>query len=309
MKISKDALIILTILAKRDTLGVRELVKESGLKNSNISRAIKELNKFGIISTKQVGHQKQHSLSSYELSDLFRTVISSLPIKDIHNILSGNRLEIVALLSREKGVEELSDMLKVTQRTVKNNLKYLLLRGIINQKKNGGIKYYVRPKVHVLSRLAAHIIQRFKETEVKGLFKTAILVRVIEQDVLVKTTEFEEVSGYYPTCYNVFHKFGVFLILKDEFYWVNKDPKIEDVIIHTLKLDKDSTRGTIYVAALMYKNWEKIDFRKLRSVGFRYRIDKRIDGLLGFVKNRGWKNKSKTTYPQWSEVKHVLGVE
>jgi Fe2+ or Zn2+ uptake regulation protein len=254
------------------------------------------------------GHKKIVALASYDLSDLVQRALSSLPIKDLHDVLSGNRLELIALLSYQKTAEELAfAMPSVNKKTIMNNLKFLLLRGIINQKTNGYTVYYVRPNTHILSDLARHIIQNAKETKVRKLFKNVLLIRVIEQDVLVKTTEFEEVEGYFPTCYNIFHKFGVNMLLKDEYFWVNRKPTLEDVIVQTLKLDRDSTRGTIYVSALIYKNWSQLSLKKLRRLAQRYRVDKWVDRLLGFVKTKGAKGK-RLTQPEWSEVEHVLGV-
>ena len=309
MKISKNALKILESLSNRGELGIDELSKLTHITRSNISRAIRELRNFGVITTKQVGYQKILSLTSYEFSDLFRTAIASFSIKDFYNILSGNRLELVALLGRKKTLKELTNLLSVNKKTIKNNLKFLLLRGIINEKKNDKIIYYVRPKFYILSRLALYLIHKAKETEVRKLFRNVLLVKVIEQDVLIKTAQYENVKGYYPTCYNVFRDYGIYLILTDEFYWVNRKPELEDIIVQTLKLDKDSTRGTIYVAALMYKNWDKLNVSKLYKISQKYKVDKKVGSLIGFVKNKTWKKKGNVTYPDWSEVQHVLRGE
>lgn len=307
MKISKDALKVLELLVRKNEAKIDEIAKITELKRPNISRALKELDQMGAISTRQSGHQKVVLIASYEFSDLFRRAIASLPIKDFHVILSGNRLELIALLGYQKTMADLVSSLSANKKTIKNNLIFLLSRGIINEKNNGNTVYYVRPKVHVLSELARYLIGRANETKVKKLFKTVLLIRMIDKDILIKTSEFEKVEGYYATCYNIFQKFGINLILKDEYFWVNREPELEDVIVQTLKLDRDSTRGTIYVSALLYKNWDKINLRKLRSLAQKYHVDRWIDRLIAFVKTKGTSGK-KLTQPEWAEVEHVIGV-
>ena len=324
MKLNRAEVRIYSILLdsrRRHTL--TQLAKIANMKKSNTSRYVKKLKKFGLLNLSKVGRKLEIYASHTHFLN-FSKVKEQLSHLKIEDLLIGKMPHFLAYLhwyvrkqlnQRKSVVFNISDihLPAITTRRLLNKLSSI---GIVYRPSNGC--YSTRKEAREAMRFCNDILTEMyfaeSEHELKGILRMLISFENPEKAECVFITETKITSkNYWPTAYTPLHEFGVQLISDGKYYYTNIKPKLVDIIIHILALDRSSdlvtpisaadARTIMYVAVLLLKN--KFEYKKLLKKENKFGIsDAFLMALIEFVTSKGTKTYER--FPTWSEVEGVL---
>lgn len=96
--------------------------------------------------------------------------------------------------------------------------------------------------------------------------------------------------------------FGIQLLSDFDIYFYSRRKKIirvEDVILHTLLLEKNNVRYVTYSLLVLKKNAKRVDKEYLLKEAQRLGLGLQINAMLQFLKTKG--KRGGLTLPSWSE--------
>lgn len=291
-----------------------ELARALGMQKSNITRYIKELEQYRLVSVSKKGRVKE-VFAQYGHFTEFVQARENLPHIRLEDVLAGKMLFLLAHLQymkywraswRKKQTFRVRDI-TLSPVTTKRLLVKLRQLGVVHMVSRGN--YVVRAEANSLLWFCGNFLTELcaakAETELKGLEKIYVsFANANEPEVICVTNVPSAPKNYWPTAYSVLHDYGISIISAGKYYYSNHIPAIVDVIIHILALGKDA-RSVMYGAALMVKN--PFDYNVLRNKvkkEYCFNIsEKFMENLLAFVESRG-RLRAKG-FPEWGEVLEV----
>lgn len=295
MKLNKKEIKILEFLIqKRAQAG--EIAKALKIKESNLSAYLKKLKKYGLINIisedgkRVVAPNDSVSFGMMEARGKF-------PSLRLVDILPGKTPFLLSFILQKRQFR-LKD-LDLPPMSAKRILKKLRSVGIIYMPTKGN--YELREEARPIAAFCRELLRRMYTAEAIHELKKITYAKFSfdsakELEAVFETDRKTDSKKYWPTSYSVFHEYGIKLMLAGKYYYSNKKPKIEDVIIHTLALGRDA-RSIIYVSALMIKN--KFEYNNLLKKKQHFEMPEEfIERLIDFVK-------SKEGFPSWKEVEEV----
>lgn len=290
---NKAELSVLKEIARRN----HELVsieKSLSITPQLLSYNLKKLERKGLIKTTQHAFKKQAFFSDSKHATLLSDLLLVHNHIDWENVLSGKAIDILLqTLNESKNHATI-----VPKNTRWRHLKNLKTRGIIIQ--NGSInprfktlsdflgeyqKFFQRKLVTTVSRDAVILWQKNEEF----LMRAPVTVQQVPKDVLKTAT-------------SVFQEYDLPLFSESEIYLYSKNKKEirpEDAILHTLLIEPNSTRYTIYSLLLLMKIEAHLDMAYLLSEAQRLGITNQVDCMLQFLKTH--KRPNDSTLPTWNE--------
>jgi len=310
MKLNKSELRILAFLTNTtDTFTLSELINKLNIKKSNASSQLKKLEKYHLISSFKSGRVKQIQ-GSNTLFIAFSNVKETLPHIKLDELLIGKIPYLLAYFydTRSKRTEQLEfkiseiDLPGITSTRLLAKLRGL---GLIYQKSRG--LYSIRKEAHEALRFCAQTLTQMyvaeAERELKGITGIRISFERASMPEGIFTTAIDNsTKHYWPTAYTAMAKYGVPLISSGRCYYTNIKPKLVDIIIHLLALDRDA-RTIQYTCVLMIKNQFRYGdlYKKESRFGT---SDRFISELLEFIETKG--QNSPSGFPTWGEVESML---
>jgi Mn-dependent DtxR family transcriptional regulator len=295
MKLNKKEIEILEFLLWKKVQAV-EAAKALKIKKSNLSAYLKKLKKYRLVSF-VVENKKRIVVPNGRVSFGMLEVKGKFPTLRLVDILPGNTPFLLSFILEKKKFR-LKDV-DLPPMSAKRILKKLRTIGIVYMPNKGN--YELREEAYPVAAFCRELLRRMYIVEAVHELKKITYTKFSfdsakELEVIFETDRKNDSKKYWPTSYSVFHKYGIRLMLAGKYYYSNKKPKIEDVVIHTLALSRDA-RSLIYVSAFMVKN--KFDYGKLLKKRQHFDIPKGfIEKLIGFVE-------SKEGFPSWKEVEEV----
>ncbi|VVC03399.1 Uncharacterised protein [Candidatus Bilamarchaeum dharawalense] len=310
MKLNKSELKILAFLTgTQETFTLGELASKLNIKKSNASSQLKKLEKFHLINSFRSGRVKQIQ-GSNTLFIAFSKVKETLPHIKLDDLLIGRIPYLLAYFydTRSKRTSEFEfkiseiDLPNITSARLLAKLRGL---GLIYQKSRG--LYSIRKETYEALRFCAQTLTQMSmaeaEAELKGITDIRISFERASMPEGIFTTAIENSpKHYWPTAYTAMAKYGVPLISSGKYYYTNIKPKLGDIIIHLLALDRDA-RTIQYICVLMIKN--SFEYRWLYKKESRFGTsDRFISELLEFIETKG--QDSPSGFPSWGEVESML---
>ena len=280
---------------------IKTVASALNIKKSNLSNYVKKLQKWRMISVTKQGQNKILNLSDLLWLGFLgaRNKIHHIKFKDI---LVGYTPFLLSFV-KDKQNFKVSE-LDLPQATAKRVLKKLRSQGIVYSPLKG--IYLLREEAYPLADFCRNTIMQIysaeAEAELKNITQAYFSFKSSKKlEVIFVTDEEAHPKSYWPTSYEVFHKYGLQLISAGKHYYTNTKPGLEEVIIHTLALNKDA-RSIMYVATLMIKN--KFGYVKLLGKKQHFDLaDDFIKNLFDFVNTKGVKTFE--GFPSWKEVRDV----
>ncbi|MEM2148081.1 MAG: winged helix-turn-helix transcriptional regulator [Candidatus Bathyarchaeia archaeon] len=295
---------ILRSLCSTPYAQIKELAEHVGRSLTRVSLALKELGDKGLVEVQKGGISKQVAISGNKHSTLLKTFISEHQHMKLEEILSGPVLEILLPLAYSK--MKLSEMVEksgYSERTVRRVMKRLKEYGIVATE---NFYYSGASAFGLLYEFVKEFQHYLNLKKVLGFSADAVILWERGKEFILKTErDIEESENLFSTCFAKMHDYGIKLMLPIHRYYFytpyKKQLGAEDVVLHTLVVDKMSTRNILYVLLLVTKNWEKVDFDYLKKESEKFQLEEMVDQLFGYLKSRG---KLKPTYfPSWEEFK------
>lgn len=295
MKLNKKEIEVLEFLVRRKAQAV-EIAKVLKIKKPNVTNYLKKLKEYGLINIVSE-NGKRVIVANDSVSFRMMEAKNKFPLLRLVDILPGNTPFLLSFILGKKRFR-LKD-LDLPPMSAKRILKNLRSIGIVYMPTKGN--YELRKEAYPVATFCRELLRRMYTAEAMHELKKITYAKFSfdsakELEVIFETDRKTDSEKYWPTSYSVFHRYGIKLMLAGKYYYSNKKPKIEDVIIHTLALGRDA-RTLIYVSALMVKN--KFDYGKLLKKRQHFDIPEDfIEKLIGFVE-------SKEGFPSWKEVEEV----
>jgi len=298
MKLNKREIEILEFLMQKKPQ-TKEIAKALKIKKSNLANYIGKLEYYGLVTiTKE--NKKRIIILNDSISFGFLNILNDFPSLGLRDIFTGKMPFLLSFILTKKRfrLKDIDLPIMTAKRLLKKlrnlGLVYMPIKGIYE------LKEEAYPVADFCRDILMHMYIAEAKHELKGIFTAKFSFNSsTELEAVFGTTEENHPKSYWPTAYTVFSKYGISLMLAGKYYYSNKKPKIDDIIIHTLALGRD-TRTILYVSALVIKN--KFDYGKLLKKRQRFDISEEfIRNLIDFVQ-------SKRTYkgfPSWKEVEEV----
>ncbi len=294
MKLSKKETEVLEFLLGKKAQAV-EMAKALKIQKPNLSAYLKKLKKYGLIEISEGG--KRVIIPNDSVSFGMMEARGKFPSLKLVDILPGNTPFLLSFILDKKRFRLRE--LDLPPMSAKRILKKLRSIGIVYMPTKGN--YELRGEAHPVAAFCRELLRRMYTAEAIHELKKITYAKFSfnsakELEAIFETDRKTESKKYWPTAYSVFHKYGIKLMLAGKYYYSNKKPKIEGVVIHTLALGTDA-RTLIYVSAFMVKN--KFDHSKLLKRRQHFDVSREfIEKLIGFVE-------SKEGFPSWKEVEEV----
>jgi len=283
---AKNAIKVLLELSKVGRSSLRDLAKKTGLSYYQVYRAVRDLEKKGLIA--KSSERREFSVNRF-LGDLLVELGEKY---DLHVLLSKGGFKVVAtLLEKPKTAKEISRETGLSYKHTLRVLKDLTLSMAVKYERG----FYVLVDDPKLKLFLEWLTGR------KG--------RIIAGRILRKVPLGARVEGSL-TGFSVFSQWGV-SVQRAFDYYVNPPMKVglEESIIHALVLAETPQERSL-VAIFYAKNVDKIDHSRLLEVAREYGVLEDLLELEAFV--RGLRIERPDRYLPWEEVKEqaeIYGVD
>jgi DNA-binding transcriptional ArsR family regulator len=314
MKLNKnDVKMMAFLLSKREKITLGKLAEQLGMKKSNASRYVKKLEKYKLVTVSKIGRTKEIN-GSYTHFLSFSKVKEGLPHIKLEDLLTGRMPHFLAYLywyvrkqlNERKSVKFQVKDIDLPAITTKRLLRKMRSLGMAYQPSKG--EYSTRKEAYEALRFCSDILTESyvaeAEEELRGMIGIRISFENPKAAECIFITETENFpKSYWPTAYTALDEYGVKLITAGRFYYTNVRPRVIDIAIHLLALDRDA-RSISYVCALLIKN--PVGHNKILRKESRFGIpDKFLSNLIEFIETKG--QKSFEGFPTWQEIEATIG--
>ena len=295
---------ILRSLSSVQYCRIKELAKRVNRSLTRVSIALRDLKEKGFVDVEKTGISKRVAISSNKHSSLLKTFISEHHYMKLEKVLSGPTLEILLPLAYSK--IKLSEIIKrsgYSERTVRKVMKKLKELGIVVAENF----YYSRaPAFELLYEFVKEFQHYLNIKKALGFSPDVVILWERGKEFILKTQlEIKERENLFSTCFAKMHDFGIKLMLPGYRYYFytpyKKCLKVEDVALHTLAVDRMSTRNILYVLLLITKNLEKIDVDYIKKEAEKFQLEETIHQLFEYLKSKG--RQKPLYFPSWNEFK------
>lgn len=280
---SKSEIRILKELAKGER-GLPQIEQALSIKPSLLSYNLKKLLNKGIIKKTEKGSKKYVRFSDSKHASLLRDLLLAYDHIDWQNILSGKAMEILFQTIADSG----KDLRNFPKATLWRHLKTMKAHGILTQEKAG---YKINPRFSKLASFLNEYQQFLINALVSSTSENTVILWQKGMEFLVRTPKHLKTSHehFFKTATSLFPGFGIPIFSEFDIYFYSKKKKtirLEDIIIHTLLIEPNNVRYTIYALLLLKKNEKRLDRQHLMNEAEKFGQDRLVKGMLQFLKTR-----------------------
>jgi len=267
------------------------------IKPSLLSYNLKKLLQKGIIKAIGKGPQKKVYFDNSKHASLFRELLLLYDHIKWENILSSLAIEVLFQVSNNSEIS-FRTLSKVTFWRHVRNLK---AHGILESDNN---RYSINPRFSVLKEFLIEFQHFLISTLIRSISESAVILWQKDFECLIRTHKKLNVpkKNFFRTGTSNLHDFGI-PILSDfdiYFYSKNKDTiRAEDVILHTLLIDRDNVRHVLYSLLLLKKEWKGINEEYLLREAQKLDLSLLINAMFQFLRTHG--KRKGLTLPTWEE--------
>jgi len=269
IKLTKKLIkVLISIISGNKTLS--EIANNLDVSTNSVSKILIKLEDEGFIlrHKSKTGVKIKLSNRSYVLH--FKEFYLSNIHIDISNLFSGRSLDVLLTIANKgKKTNIMADMLEIQPRAVREKLGHLIDRGIVSKEK--GI-YFINENIPKLKDFLLSIKNYYDGQGI--LYKNTI------NEQLIYVHEPNLVKGYL-TGFNAYQKYNMSIRPKSYLYsQKNKEPKIEDVFVHSLfEINDARTLGiaiTFFAKNNLYLNKY---YERLLYLGLMFEVDNLINEI------------------------------
>jgi DNA-binding HxlR family transcriptional regulator len=279
---SKTEIRILRKLSKGKQ-SLSEIGKTLALKPAWLSQNLKKLQEKGLTQKIVQGNSKLAYFNDAKHALLLKELLVSYNYIDWENIITGKTIEILfhALTPSE------TDLPKLSKPTIWRNLKNLKARGIITQTNK---KYRINPRFSTLEDFLKEYQHFFAIKLTKTISEDSIILWQKDLEFLVRVPKKLKPpsKSFLKTATSKFNEYDLPLISDFDVYFYSTSKgtiRPEDAILHTLLIEPNNVRYTIYALLLLKKTEKEIDKTYFLQEAERLGLKKEVTGMLQFLKN------------------------
>lgn len=277
---SKAELQILRELTKGKQ-SLPDIKKALSLKSALLSYNLKKLQKKGLIQTTEQGNRKYVCFSETKHASLLRDLLISHDFVDWENILPGKTIDILlqTLTSKDGNLSIFSSA------TLWRYLKELKARGIITETQK---QYQINRRFIGLINFLNEYEKYFANKISKALSENSVILWQRNMEFLVRAPKTVEPPSedFHKTATSMFAQYDLPLFSEYDIYFYStnkKSIKLEDVILHTLLIEPDSSRYATYALLLLKKTESQIDRAYLLQEAEKFELKKQILSMFSFL--------------------------
>lgn len=309
--LTSDELSAVRAISEQRKLSIAELASKLDATEGWASRVAKSLDEKGIVEKKRHGISKSVEIVDRVHAQLLADMIRAEPYIPWEKVLSYSNMAV--LLANATGEKDFQRGLsKVTKW---RKLRNLAAHGLTLE---AGSKSDLNLKLNHFAKAYADFISAKFARET--LPQEAIVIwgkgysyffklrgRELNKEVKILGRNFIK------TALSSFPRYGIQFITGDLYYYYEPAVKkldLEDVILHTLLIDRGSQTYTTYGLLLFFKEIRNIDFQALKQKSERYDLLESVENIIRFVNSKGevrpW------PLPKWSELEEqakIYGIE
>jgi len=264
---------------------------------SLLSYNLKKLLQKEIINIIGRGPNKRINFDSSKHASLFRELLLIYDHIKWENILPNLAIEILFQASNNSEISYRN----FSKTTFWRHTRNLKAHGILESNNN---HYSINPRFSILKEFLIEYQRFLINTLVKSVSERAVILWQKDFECLIRTPKSLVVpkKNFFRTATSRLHDFGI-PILSDfdiYFYSKNKDTiQIEDIILHTLLIDRDNVRYVLYSLLLLKKKWKRIDEEHLLREAQKLDLGLQVNAMLQFLRTYG--RRKGLTLPSWEE--------
>jgi DNA-binding Lrp family transcriptional regulator len=280
---SKSEVRILKELAKGER-ALPQIEEALSIRPSLLSYNLKKLLNKGIIKISEHGSRKYVRFNDSKHASLLRDLLVVYDYIDWQNILPGKATEILfqALVDSGKSLHGFP------KATLWRHIKTLKAHGILTQEK---AEYKINPRFSKLANFLNEYQQFFINTLTNSISENAAILWQQDMEFLVRTPKNVKVvpGDFLKTATSLFPDLGIPIFSEFDIYFYSKkkkDIRPEDTIIHTLLIEPNNVRYTIYALLLLKKNEKRIDKQYLINEAGKFGQDLLVYEMLQFLRTR-----------------------
>jgi len=167
-----------------------------------------------------------------------------------------------------------------------------------------GDTFRINPRFSILKGFLEEYQRFIITTVVQTISENAVILWQKDLECLVRLPKNVEVfeKGFFKTATSRFHDFGIPLISDfNVYFYSRKKDKIrtEDIILHTLLIERENVRYVTYSLLLLKKELKKIDKEYLLKEAARLNLGLQIKAMLQFLETKG--ARKGLAFPTWTE--------
>jgi len=296
LKLTNSELKILTLLSKRDEIGMTEL-RELGFSPSRISQVMKSLKLKKLVKDTRRGISKYVSLSEAKHAALFRRVTLEYEHMDLNALLSGSNLEVLSAISclHLKSRREICEKTLVSEYTIAKILKKLRELGVIVKDSI----YYISPRFQTLKEFVTEFRHNLNLDIAQEVSTDSLIIWECNHEFIIECKDEKSIEGFLPTGISAFWRYGVQLFVSKWHYLHSpfiKEITLEDAIIHAILSNAENIIPTLLV---WKKNEDKLDLKKLEKEARKYGILEKTRKIFHYIKTQG--TETAPGFPTWNE--------
>lgn len=278
---------------------LKRVRKRLSIKPNVLSYHSKKLLSKQIIrfARKEEGLQKYIYFSNSSHASLLRELMMKFSHIPWENVLAYSGIEILFEVMDDSGISY-QNFSRVT--FWRYSKKFMAL-GIIKEEESG---YIFTSRFSILVRFLEEYQRFIINNLVKSISEKAVTLWRKGLECLIRIPKNDDVpsDGFLKTATSRFPKFGIRLLSDYQIYFYSQKKKkirLEDVILHTLLIDRDNTRYVTYCLILLKKTWRIIDKEHMLKEAQRLDLIPQIKAMLHFLKTEG--ERRRLVLPTWNE--------
>lgn len=257
------------------------LARENGRPYETVYKAVRDLEKRGVITTHREGRALVATPRSLALSSLARSLIFDFPRQDWGRVFHGDRPMLLHVLDVTHDPELAAEMCGKSRSLVYHAIKTHAERGLLVGKAG---RYSLNPRIQPLRELLGEMDRVGADHRLHGIDPEARRIWSLGPEILYATTQDEAPSGTQPAALSSFPAYGLDLITGDRAYRVviKRELDAADAILQTLLVEPTSRINRSYAALL----FEKAKPANLERKAMIYGLEKEALDLARFVMER-----------------------
>lgn len=224
-----------------------QLVEETGLSRSTISREVTRLSELDLVGKRRDGAGVVVRPQATAIVESLGQTRESIPHVDLSEFLTPARLRILWFLSAPRTISDITSFVSVSQRRVRQGLTTLRRRQMARETDRG---VQLRPEYEPLQQLAATVFEEFRATEIRSEFPDATTLWSSPNETLYTTPKpLDDVpENTFETGLRAFSRWELtFRSSAGPMYYETdidgaSEPSVEEVIAHTLARRADGRR-------------------------------------------------------------------
>lgn len=292
---SKSEIRILKELTKGER-SLSDIEKSLSIKPPLLSYNLEKLLRKGIIKETAKGFRKYIQFSDSKHASLLRDLLIIYDHVDWQNILPGKAIEILFQAMTDSG-KEFSEIPKATLWRYLRNLK---AHGILRPTKN---EYSINPRFSALTDFLNEYQRFIVNMLARTISEKAVVLWQRDFEFLVRAPKnIGTKKNFLSTATSLFTDMGIPIFSEFDIYFYSKKRKsiqTEDIILHTLMIERNNVRYVIYSLLLLKKYKEKIDTGYLIREAKKCELDTQVEGMLQFLETHT--PQKDLALPTWEE--------